>query len=375
MIEVDVKNDIENENDVFCWFDEERKVFSLQTVKDIIANNPNEDEIKLNIHCRGGSVEEGLAIYDYLRTSGKTIYSNIEGGCHSMAIVLLLSAPLENRTANPNCSALIHKVSTFLFGQATENEIESVLDGIRKSTEKILDIYADRTGKDKEELRAIMNEEKERTAQELLDWGFISKINTYNTNTKKIINQLKNDKKMNEKQKKAVNMANDFISKIKNLFASEQTNFDFPNADGGVLFSTTKEDDTLAVGDEATPDGTFELAEDTSELKAGSVIVVENGKITKITPKVDEPQEPQEPMEDVNALKEENLKLKSQLQESVNVIENLKKNITSNHTPNGRIEPIKTPNSLGGNEDLKTAEQLKEEMKAKRNAFKKGDKK
>jgi ATP-dependent protease ClpP protease subunit len=359
MLEIDVKNDIENENDVFCWFDEEPKVFSLQTVKDIIANNPNEDEIKLNIHCRGGSVEEGLAIYDYLRSSGKTIYSNIEGGCHSMAVVLLLAAPKENRTANPNCSAMIHKVSTFAFGVATIDELESTLDSLKKSTEKILDIYADRTGKDKEELRTIMNEQKERTAQELLDYGFISKINTYNTNKKEIKNNIinkKQNKKMGEKKKGTIkNIVNDFLSRIDNAINGTVMNYDFPDKDGNVMFSTTEkgaDDDTLAEGDKATPDGTFELANDTSELKAGSVIVIENGEITKITPKEDETAPEGEGNNDLEKeneeLKAENKNLKGLLNESKGIILDLKKNTKSDKRNQRKIEVLTANYRLGG---------------------------
>ena len=39
----------------------------------------NDSEIDLRIHCKGGSVVEGWAIYDALRDSGKTIKATIEG--------------------------------------------------------------------------------------------------------------------------------------------------------------------------------------------------------------------------------------------------------------------------------------------------------
>ena len=46
----------------------------------------------------------------------------------------------------------------------------------------MLNIYEDRTGTDRETLKGLLKEEKMRTADELLQYGFISKINPYTTN-------------------------------------------------------------------------------------------------------------------------------------------------------------------------------------------------
>ena len=117
MIKLEVNNDIANKNDDFMlFFEGESSVFSLDNVKKAIEDNPEEKDIKLNIPLQGvGKVSEGLAIYDYLRNSGLNIFCNIEGECHSMATILLLSAPKENRTANKNCSSLIHLVKRSLW--------------------------------------------------------------------------------------------------------------------------------------------------------------------------------------------------------------------------------------------------------------------
>jgi hypothetical protein len=47
-------------------------------------------------------------------------------GCHSMAIVLLLAAPLENRTGNVNLRALVHRVQVPMYGYYTADEIEEI---------------------------------------------------------------------------------------------------------------------------------------------------------------------------------------------------------------------------------------------------------
>lgn len=156
--------------------------FSLNSVKQLIENNPGETDIELEIHGCGGSVNEGFAVYDYLRTSGKNIHANVIGECHSMFLTLLLAAPIENRSANPNVSALAHRVNTVLFGVYSSKQIEDVHEMMAQDEEKIINVYVDRTNMDVETARAVIDAEKELTAKELLDYGFISKINEYNTN-------------------------------------------------------------------------------------------------------------------------------------------------------------------------------------------------
>jgi ATP-dependent Clp protease protease subunit len=260
-VNIKVYSDIASERDCifFDFLGISRKPFSAESVKDMLADNPDEKELHFDINCNGGSTREGFAIYDLLRTSGKQIFCNIDGGCHSMATVILLAAPKENRTANPNATALIHDVRADLWGCVSAEEAQDIADDLKGEREKILDIYADRTGSDRAELEELMLEEKERTAKELLEYGFISKINTYTTNSK--LNRMATKKSLG--------------ARIMNFLKGAVYNYDFTDADGNVLFSTEKETAKIEVGDAATPDGTFELSD-------GRKVTVADGVITEI---------------------------------------------------------------------------------------------
>ena len=83
----------ESENKWLAYWGEEACFFSLVTCKRMFEENAGENEFKFIINCDGGYVEDGFAIYDYLRTSGKTLHCKIEGGCHSMAVCIFLAAP------------------------------------------------------------------------------------------------------------------------------------------------------------------------------------------------------------------------------------------------------------------------------------------
>lgn len=329
----------ENENKWAAMWGEENVVFSLESVQKILDST--DDEIHFNFDCDGGVVSEGLAIYDAIRTSGKKIYCNIDGGCHSMAIVMLLAAPKENRSANPNCRALIHKVRMYMWEEMTADELQAAAEAVRQEQDSILDIYADRTGTDRETLEKIMNEEKVRTAQELLNYGFISKINTYNTNSKK-----SNMKKGMKSIEDLCARARNFARTTKNRLEGKTTNYDHTDADGNVLFSTEVEDDTLEVGMAASPDGTFELPD-------GRTIVIAEGVITEIMDGENQ---------SLENLQAENQQLRNDLAEATEIIEELQSQLSSNYKPanNKRVvEPRQSPQQ-------RTVEDIKNEMKQRR---------
>ncbi len=181
MLEIKLHEVIDKESNawIYEWIGMNHP-FTLETLQQLLNDNPDEHDIKLQIHCDGGNVLEGLAIYDCLRTSGRNIYCNVEGSCHSMAIVLLLAAPKNQRTANPNAQFVIHEVQGGVSGNTTA--VERYAEEMRDLQERILDIYADRTGVDRAELSAAMQEEKMRDSKYMLEHGFIGAINEYNTN-------------------------------------------------------------------------------------------------------------------------------------------------------------------------------------------------
>ena len=336
MITVKVYNDIVTGDDAMFYelFGFENTL-TLEKVKDIFADNPKETDFTFNIHCNGGYVSEGLAIYDAIRTSGKNIFCNIDGSCHSMATVLLLAAPFENRTANPHARALIHRVRGGAVG-VTADELAQYNESMKRDEDSIIKIYCDRTGKSEKAMRALMSAEKERPASELLELGFISKINNYNTNFKKMGTTNDRNKLMARVDK--------FVSAVNKFFAS--VNFDYTDADGNVLFSTESAEDTLAVGDVVTiasgeTGGTFTLGD-------GRTVTIVDNVVTEIAEPTDNE------LEDLQA---ENAELREQLQMAVNLINELKGQVTSNYKPAPRT--VKPGNTTTQSVVNKKLEELK----------------
>lgn len=354
MVTIKLHSPIANESG--RWFYElngETGVFSLEQIQSVFAANEAETDFRFDIHCPGGEVEEGLAIYDFLRSSGKNIHMNIEGVCHSMAVTLLLAAPAENRSANPNCVALIHKVFGCSY-EGTADDMEAKAKEIRMLQDKILNIYADRTGMDRAQLEQIMNEERRHPVEELLAWGFVTKVNSYNTNISP-----KTIKTMNITELK--NEAAAIINRITGLCAQGAiSNYEFVDENGDVLFTTEAESDELEVGMKAEPDGEFVIAD-------GRTVVVAEGVITEIReaeaaaePETEEPgegeanegeevpaEEPDKVAEleakiaeleaEIEALKAGKTEAEDACKKASNVIRELRANIGSNHAPAKRM--------------------------------------
>lgn len=359
MVFVDIKGEINDEFQKF-WaqlWGEPREVFSVETIRAILKAHPEDPELFLNIDCNGGDVEEGFKIYDELRNSGKTIYTNITGGCHSMAMVLLLAAPYENRSANRNCRALIHKVYAPVYDFINADDAEDVAAMLRMEQEAILDVYVDRTGTKREILQHVMEQEKTHNAKSLLELGFISKINSYNTN------QLHS--KMAKETKTVSNAFQSFMDKVnafRNKKAGKPANFDYLDADGNVVLSTVGDEDNLAEGIEATL-STGETS-GTVTLEDGRVVTVTDGIVTAI----EEPAE-EESLEDrvseLEALIGEATNLINEQQSTINSLtEELNNYKGSNYQPKARRTQV--PDGKNGKteptvSDLKAAARAAQE--------------
>jgi ATP-dependent Clp protease protease subunit len=89
------------------------------------AEDPERD-ISLYINSPGGSITDGLAIYDTMQFIRNDITTICIGQAASMAAVLLAAGSDKKRFALPNARVIIHQpLMSGLQGQATEIEIHA----------------------------------------------------------------------------------------------------------------------------------------------------------------------------------------------------------------------------------------------------------
>ncbi len=292
MAKLRIYNQIVNEEDkVFLqdWYGTDGVCYKdIPEFLDSMEEGDNEIDIKL--HCPGGDCIEGWAIYDALRNSGKTISATIEGECSSMATIILLAAPKERRFGFENARMCIHNPAVAWLDlwsdeRLTADEIKNLKAKLTaqeisliEEQNKILNLYVERTGADREELQSLMNEDKYVNMARAAKLGFIASTLAPNTDNKKK-HKSSNSNKMAKEQikienrivKKLLSMAG--IAKIEDVQILDQK----ITAADGTEFTVEREDGDPQVGDKAYPNGTYVLED-------GTTIVVADEVIESITP-------------------------------------------------------------------------------------------
>ena len=287
-----IYNDIQSENQkeaATFWGDVEGVCF-----KDIDAfceSIPEDDNvIDIRLHCDGGSVLEGWAIYDRLRSTGKTISTTVEGNAASMATVIMMAAPKERRFAYESAHICVHNpwICPWGLGDAVNADaLQKYADDLRAEQQKMVDLYVERCGCSAETIQSLMDEDKYICAEEAKNIGLIGNIIPPASASKRgqaarqhiVNNNPKSTKKMAED--KNVEVKQSFLDKVLHFFGKSSISeicfgMDLNTADGQVL-TVEREEGAPQVGDKASPDGEFVMPD-------GATIIVSNGVITEIRP-------------------------------------------------------------------------------------------
>ena len=137
------------------------------------AQDPDKD-IQFYINSPGGSVTDGMAIYDTMQYIKCDVSTICVGMAASMGAFLLSSGTKGKRLALPNAEIMIHQPSAGTQGQITDMAIHlKRLEVIKKRLNAIL---ADNTGRSVEEITAACERDNFMTAEEALAYGLIDKV-------------------------------------------------------------------------------------------------------------------------------------------------------------------------------------------------------
>ena len=137
------------------------------------AQDPDKD-IQFYINSPGGSITDGMAIYDTMQYIKCDVSTICVGMCASMAAFLLSSGAKGKRLALPNSEIMIHQPSAGTQGQITDMAIHlKRLEIIKKRMNVLL---ADNCGRSVEEVTADCERDNFMTADEAKEYGLIDKI-------------------------------------------------------------------------------------------------------------------------------------------------------------------------------------------------------
>ena len=137
------------------------------------AEDPDKD-IQFYINSPGGSVSDGLMIYDTMKLIKPDVQTICMGMAASMGSVLLAAGTKGKRCILPNAEVMIHQPLGGAQGQATEILIAA--DHIRDTRTRLNQILADACGKPLEQLMKDTDRDNWMTAKEALEYGIVDKI-------------------------------------------------------------------------------------------------------------------------------------------------------------------------------------------------------
>ena len=139
------------------------------------AQDPNKD-IQFYINSPGGSVTDGMAIYDTMQFIKCDVSTICVGMAASMGAFLLSSGTKGKRIALPNSEIMIHQPSAGTKGKVTDMEID--VEHFLRIKNNLNKILADNTGKTIEEVKAASERDNWLTAEEAKEFGLIDQIIT-----------------------------------------------------------------------------------------------------------------------------------------------------------------------------------------------------
>ena len=137
------------------------------------AEDPDKD-IQFYINSPGGSVTDGLMIYDTMKLIKPDVQTICMGMAASMGSVLLAAGTKGKRCILPNAEVMIHQPLGGAQGQATEILIAA--EHIKDTRTKLNQILADACNRPLEDLMRDTDRDHWMTAQEALDYGIVDKI-------------------------------------------------------------------------------------------------------------------------------------------------------------------------------------------------------
>jgi len=171
--------------DIYSLLLRERIVFLGMPISDQIANlivaqllylereDPDKD-ISLYIHCPGGIISAGLAIYDTMKLVRCDVSTICVGLAASMGTLLLCSGTKGKRYALPNSTIHMHQPIGGAQGQAADIEIAA--REIIRMQQKLREIIAQHTGQPMEKITHDTDRDFYLSAEDAVEYGLVDEI-------------------------------------------------------------------------------------------------------------------------------------------------------------------------------------------------------
>ena len=171
--------------DIYSLLLKERIIFLGTPINDQIANlviaqllylereDPDKD-INLYVHCPGGIISAGLAVYDSMQLVRPDVSTICVGLAASMGTLILCAGAKGKRYALPNSTIHMHQAVGGAQGQAADIEIAA--REIMRMQEKIRNIIANHTGQPMDKIIHDTDRDFFLSAEQAVEYGIVDEI-------------------------------------------------------------------------------------------------------------------------------------------------------------------------------------------------------
>jgi len=171
--------------DIYSLLLKERIIFLGMPINDQVANliiaqllylerEDSEKDISLYIHCPGGIISAGLAIYDTMQLIKCDVSTICVGLAASMGTLLLCAGVKGKRYALPNSTIHLHQAVGGAQGQAADIEIAA--REIMRMQETIRNIIVKHTGQPMEKIAHDTDRDFYLNPKQAMEYGIIDEI-------------------------------------------------------------------------------------------------------------------------------------------------------------------------------------------------------
>lgn len=171
--------------DVFSRLMMDRIIFLGVPINDYVSNvimaqllflessDPKRD-IQMFINSPGGSVIDGMGVYDTMQYVSPDVATICTGLAASMGAVLLCAGTKGKRTCLPHSRVMIHQPSGGMQGQFTDMEISyKLISTLRK---ELYEIMANHTGQTFDKIEKDCERDNWMTATEAKEYGLVDEV-------------------------------------------------------------------------------------------------------------------------------------------------------------------------------------------------------
>ncbi|WP_249168958.1 MULTISPECIES: head maturation protease, ClpP-related [unclassified Fusobacterium] len=144
------------------------------------------EEINLHINSPGGNAFAAVAIANTLKSHKANVTAYIDGLAASAATII--TSACDNVKMPKNALFMIH--NPWIFAAGSSQDLQKAADMLDKVKECIVATYTKKTGKTKDELSQLMDEETWMTAVEAKNNGFVDEILESDEDIKNVSNYL-----------------------------------------------------------------------------------------------------------------------------------------------------------------------------------------